>query len=316
MVSRKRVSLEDEDHTPARQRISSRKRSKLRPKFENAFIGMVLAVERGHFTVEKVDENEDDDKDQQGAEHAAHRTIDAIKAREIGRKGVIVGDLVKVVATGERMGRIVSVEPRSTMLRRSADDSLTGEKPIVANATQLGVVIATSNPTPNFGLADRAIIAAIDAGITPFVIATKCDLAPASDLIEVFTPLGVEVLPSIKGHPASEISQKLSGERTVLVGESGVGKSTLVNALAANANRRTGEVSTSTSFGRHTSSSLVALPLPDGGYLIDTPGLRTFGLAHVTTADFANKLSFRVGEDNPRFRQLLELVGNLPAQRD
>ena len=304
MVSRRKVSLEDEDHTPTRQRLTARKRSKIRPKFADAQVGQVTAVSRGHFEVllRATDE--------------PARAISAIKAREIGRKGVIVGDLVQVMPTSKSAGRIVTVLPRETILRRSADDSTTGEKPIVANATQLGMVMATTSPEPNIGLADRAIIAAVDAGIDPFIIVTKCDLASPEALVERFTALGVQTLTSIKGHDVSAIRSHLADETTVLIGESGVGKSTLMNSLTPEAKRQTGQVSEATSFGRHTSSSLVAIALPGGGYLIDTPGLRTFGLAHVTVPDFTNKAQAKLDAQSAHYQEIVDLVAKLPEQKN
>ena len=304
MVVRRKISLEDEDHTPARQQAANRKRSKIRPKFDQATLGQVTSVSRGRFDV--------------ALEQPDHepKMIQAIKAREIGRKGVIVGDFVKVLPTSKDAGRIVTVQPRKTMLRRSADDSTTGEKPIVANATQLGMVVATANPTPNIGLADRAIVAAVDAGLKPLIIATKCDLAPPNELISRFQDLGVDVLTSIKGEELQPLRQRLANQTTVLIGESGVGKSTLVNALTPGANRLTGQVSNATKFGRHTSSSLIALPLSGGGYLIDTPGLRTFGLAHVTVPDFQTKAGSMLNAQSIYFDELLELVASVREQRN
>ncbi len=304
MVSRRKVSLEDEDHTPARQLATNRKRSKIRPKFDQAKFGQVLAVSRGRFEIRLA------------APDSQPNLIQAIKAREIGRKGVIVGDFVKVTIDDEETGRIVTVEPRKTMLRRSADDSTTGEKPIVANATQLGMVLATSTPTPNIGLADRAIIAAVDAGLKPLIIVTKCDLASPDSLIERFEALGVEVITSVKGQDLISIREALKGQTTVLIGESGVGKSTLVNALTPDAKRETGQVSSVTKFGRHTSSSLVAIALKGGGYLIDTPGLRTFGLAHVTVPDFTTKARSALRAESTHFDEILALVAALPEQRN
>jgi putative ribosome biogenesis GTPase RsgA len=95
-----------------------------------------------------------------------------------------------------------------------------------------------------------------------------------------------------------------------------VGKSSLVNALVPAAMRKTDQVSSATYFGRHTSSSVVAFALPTGSFLIDTPGLRTFGLAHITAKEFETKARARLNADSERFAHLMQLVQDLPAQRN
>lgn len=304
VVSRRRVSLEEEDHIPTRQLQDGGRRSKNQPAHANAYPAMVTTVDRGRFDLLLLDPTR------------SQTRISAIKARQIGRKGVIVGDNVKVIPTSKDAGRIIAVQPRNTVLRRSADDSNTREKPIVANATQLAAVIATTSPEPNFGLGERAIIAAIDAKLTPLVIATKCDLAAPNNLRDYFEALGVEVLTTVKGQNVDDVAKRLTDQATVLIGESGVGKSSLVNALVPAAGRETGHVSSATSFGRHTSSSVVAFALPSGGLLIDTPGLRTFGLAHITVKEFETKARNRLNTESEKFQELLKLVQDLPAQRN
>jgi ribosome biogenesis GTPase len=274
---------------------------------------MVITVDRGRFEL-LVDEARTQDAQRPRAE--AGERISAIKARQIGRKGVIVGDHVKVVPTSKDAGRIIAVQPRTTVLRRSADDTNPREKPIVANATQLAAVIATTSPEPNFGLGDRAVIAAIDAKLKPLVIATKCDLARPEALQDHFEALGVEVITAIKGQSVDHLAERLTNQATVLIGESGVGKSSLVNALVPDAMRETGQVSSATYFGRHTSSSVVAFALPTSGLLIDTPGLRTFGLAHITAKEFETKARTRLNAESEQFAHLMELVQDLPAQRN
>jgi ribosome biogenesis GTPase / thiamine phosphate phosphatase len=219
---------------------------------------------------------------------AAGRDITAMKARELGRKGVVVGDNVGL--TGDISGapgtlaRIVRVEPRRSVLRRSADDTDPVERVIVANADQLGIVTALANPPPRPRLIDRFLVAAYDAGLDPLLLLTKADLAPPDEILAVYAPLGLRYL--VSGRPLTEavtgeLRAWLAGRISVLVGHSGVGKSTLVNALIPEASRAVGTVSPVTGRGRHTSSSVVALRLPGGGWIIDTPGLRSFGLGHI-----------------------------------
>jgi ribosome biogenesis GTPase len=226
-------------------------------------------VDRGRFTVELDD----------------LKTIYAIKARELGRKGIVVGDRVDAVGDvsgdTDTQGRIVRRRERSSTLRRTADDSDPVERVIVANATQLAVVTATINPEPRTGLIDHALVAAYDAGIQPMLIVTKTDLHPPDELLSLYGPLDLTIyLISGKQLPDG-LRESLADESTVLVGHSGVGKSTLVNNLVPSADRSTGQVNVVTGRGRHTSTSVEALLLPGGGWIIDTPGIRSFGLAHV-----------------------------------
>ncbi len=251
----------------------SRPRTRIRPKYEDAASGFVVGVARGRYAC-RVD----------------GREVVAMKARPLGRKSVVVGDRVALVGdlSGEpgTLARIVRVEPRTSVLRRTADDTDPVERVIVANADQLVIVTALADPEPRPRLIDRCLVAAYDAGLDPLLCLTKADLAAPDQLLEIYAPLGVPYVVTYKGGPLDELRAKLSGRFSVLVGQSGVGKSTLVNALVPGADRRTAEVNEVTGRGRHTSTSVVALQLPgDDGWVIDTPGVRSFGLAHVRPED-------------------------------
>jgi ribosome biogenesis GTPase len=193
-----------------------------------------------------------------------------------------VGD---VTGDADALARIVRVDERRSVLRRTADDDDPIERVIVANADQLVIVTALADPPPRPRLIDRCLVAAFDAHLDPLLCLTKSDLADPSELLASYSPLGVPAVVTSREHIDNDIDvlrERLSGHISVMVGHSGVGKSTLVNRLVPDAYRATGVVSDATGRGRHTSSSAVALALPGGGWIVDTPGIRSFGLAHVS----------------------------------
>lgn len=257
-------------------RRGSRPRSKNRPAHIDALSGFIIAVDRGRYRA-IIDEGK-----------ATERLVTCSRASELRRQAIVTGDYVDIVgdSSGEpgSLGRIVRIQPRSSVLRRSGDDTDTLERVIVANADQLLMVVATTNPEPRLRLIDRYIIAALDAGITPILCITKTDLAPADELLEYGRTLGITTVSRSPENPAhDELAAILAGRISVAVGHSGVGKSTLVNELSPDADRAVGDVNDVTGRGRHTSSSSQALRLPEGGWVIDTPGVRSFGLGHVST---------------------------------
>lgn len=213
--------------------------------------------------------------------------LTAVRARELGRRAVVVGDRVALVgdlAGGpDALARIVRVEERSSLLRRTPDDSDPVERPVVANADLLVVVTALADPVPRPRLVDRCLVAAYDGGLTPLLCLTKSDLADPAELLGLYSPLGVDAIATGQGSGVEELRGRLQGRVSVLFGQSGVGKSTLVNQLVPDARRAVAEVS-GVGKGRHTSSSAVALPLPGGGTVVDTPGVRSFGLGAVSPA--------------------------------
>lgn len=296
----------------------SRPRTKDRPSHDDAVTGRVITVDRGRYTTIVAEDTQDE------------RTVIAARARELRRTPVVAGDFVALVGdvTGraDTLARLVRVQDRATVLRRSADDDDPIERVVVANADQLVIVVAAANPEPRTGFIDRALVAAYDAGIEPLLLVTKADLkdpapllanyellpltvvvsrtaeeAPEADAPEDTRPEGLELealepeVPEPEGAGPSphsvkldddavaRLREELDGRVTVLLGHSGVGKSTMVNALTG-ASRATGGVNAVTGRGRHTSSSALALRLdgaPPGSWIIDTPGIRSFGLAHV-----------------------------------
>ena len=251
-----------------RPRRHTRPRTKDRPTYDDAVEGRVVTVDRGRYTT-LVDDH----------------LVSAMKSRPLGRKGVVVGDEVRLVgdvsgADGS-LARIVEVGARRSVLRRTADDDDPVERVIVANADQLVVVAALADPEPRPRLIDRALVAAYDAGLDPLLCLTKADLEDPETLLSIYRPLDVPWVVTQRGGDLTVLRDRLHGKVSVLVGHSGVGKSTLVNALVPGSDRAIGHVNAVTGRGRHTSTSALMLGLPDGGWIVDTPGIRSFGLAHV-----------------------------------
>ncbi|MFF5322602.1 ribosome small subunit-dependent GTPase A [Janibacter hoylei] len=311
-MGRSARSWDESDVRVRPNRRGSRPRTKERPKHEDAIVGRVTAVDRGRWTTLVP-----------AGEGLPERIVIAMRARELGRSPVVVGDRVAMVGDTsgrpDTLARIVRIEERATVLRRTADDTDPVERVIVANADQLVVVAALADPEPRPRLIDRCLVAAYDAGMDPLLVLTKADLASAEDFLAQYAPLDVpHVVTSVLTEGSeglSELRGRLAGRTSVLVGHSGVGKSTLVNALCPDADRATGHVNDVTGRGRHTSTSALGLRLPPlpahlpremrtpdpsdahlpremrtteaevdpdaAGWIIDTPGIRSFGLAHV-----------------------------------
>jgi ribosome biogenesis GTPase / thiamine phosphate phosphatase len=266
---------------------SSRPRTRTRPRHEAAVDGFVIAVDRGRYTCVVDSAN----------------PIVAMRARELGRKSVVVGDRVSLVGDTSgapgALARIVRIAERTSVLRRTADDDDSTpegrlERVVVANADQLVIVSSLADPPPRTGFIDRCLVAAYDADIDPLLCLTKADLAGANEVLGYYAELDLPYVLVQPGSDLADVRAALAGRVSVLVGHSGVGKSTLVNRLVPDADRAVGAVS-AIGRGRHTSSSVVALRLPalagnaagadaDPGWIIDTPGIRSFGLAHVSAA--------------------------------
>ncbi len=264
----------DEDDVRIRPRPRSFARTKNRPDYSEATVARVIGVDRGRTSC---------------LIEGSGLTITAMKSRELGKKSVVVGDVVGIVGdlTGQEgsLARIVVVHTRTNVLTRTVDDVAEFERMIVSNVDQIGIVIAAADPEPRHGFVDRALVVAFDQGITPLIIVTKCDLADPSEFLSMYKDLDIESIHIERGADLTYLRATLRNKRTVLLGHSGVGKSTLVNALTQSQSRATGDVNAATGRGRHTSSSAVALKIDadvnETGWIIDTPGVRSFGLAHV-----------------------------------
>lgn len=287
----------DESDVRVRPGRGSRPRTKERPKHQDAENGMVVTKDRGRWGV--VLDSSD----------PADPPAICMRAREMGRTPVVVGDRVSIVGdTSGRDGslaRIVRLQERSTLLRRTADDTDAYERIVVANADQLLIVTAVADPPPRSGFVERALIAAFAGGLRPIICLTKSDLADPTEFAAEFADLDVQVVICGRDDPLALVSNLVREHLTALIGHSGVGKSTLVNRLVPDADRAIGDVS-GVGKGRHTSTQSVALRLPEitaspttpetaevaatptekhrassSGWIIDTPGIRSFGLAHI-----------------------------------
>lgn len=267
----------DESDARIRPARSTRPRSKDRPTHSSAITALVTTVDRGRQTCIT----------------DGGLVITAMRARELGPKSVVVGDRVSIVGdiSGSQgtLARIVAVNVRRNSLSRTVDDAAQVERTIVANVDQLVIVVAASKPEPRRGLIDRFLVSAFTEGITPKLVITKNDLGLAPEFLSEYAKLDVEILhTAIKSGSREKdliaLHTMLEGKISVLVGHSGVGKSTLINALVPEADRLTGDVNSATGRGRHTSSSAIAIPLASNdGWIIDTPGIRAFGLSHIDT---------------------------------
>lgn len=308
----RRTSVDyDWDESDVRVRANkkgSRPRTRQRPDYDDAVTGRVVTVDRGRYTAVVAEDAEDE------------RLITAVRAKSLRRTPIVAGDLVSLVGdtsgAPDTLARLVALQQRTTLLRRSADDTDPVERVVVANADQLVIVVAAAEPTPRTGFIDRSLAAAYDAGIEPLLCITKTDLSDPTWLMDHYRELDLTVLTSAghvspgtgsgsqdSGAPDSgcddtghvddslplapelveALREHLDGKVSTMLGHSGVGKSTLVNALTG-ADRATGGVNAVTGRGRHTSSSALALRVPHTGpgtWIIDTPGVRSFGLAHV-----------------------------------
>lgn len=192
------------------------------------------------------------------------------------------GDRVEIAITAPGQGVIDKLEERSSLLYR--EDAFK-QKLIAANLTQLIIVVAVE-PSFNPELLTRCLCAAEDQELKTLIVLNKCDLADrldeARERLAPLTAIGYEVLELSARGDVDALARRLPGERSLLVGQSGMGKSTLTNALIPDAEARTREISAALDSGKHTTTFSRLYRLPEGGSLIDSPGLQMFGLAHLS----------------------------------
>lgn len=211
---------------------------------------------------------------------------------------VACGDRVELVQTAPDQGVIEVICERQSLFYRADQWK---EKLIAANVTQVVIVVATQ-PAFSDELVTRCLVAASAQEIPALIVLNKCDLkdllAGCRQSLAPFRAAGHEMLELSARQDVSALSARLTGQTTLLVGQSGMGKSTLTNALVPDADARTREISEVLDSGKHTTTHARMYALPTGGSLIDSPGLQSFGLAHLSK-----------GEIEAGFPELQEVLG-------
>ena len=282
-MSIRRSGEYDESDVKVRSGRGSRPRTKTRPEHADAEAAMVVTVDRGRWGCV--------------LDGDPGRPVTAMRARELGRTPIVVGDEVDIVGDlsgrTDSLARIVRRGPRRTVLRRTADDTDPTERVVVANLDQVLVVFAAANPEPHPRMADRFLVIAEANGLDARIVVNKCDLVSAERSRALFAEHAAAGYPvhytSVKtGEGLDELRAEVGGRSSALSGPSGVGKSSLMNTLFPGLNLRTAAISESVNKGRHTTVGAVLHPLPGGGFLADTPGLREVGLWGIDPADVAH----------------------------
>ena len=199
-----------------------------------------------------------------------------------GKKSeVACGDAVEIQRTGDAQGVIEKISPRKSLLYRS--DAFR-QKLIAANITQIIVVVA-SEPSFSDELLARCLIAAHDQQLATLIVLNKCDLLEAAMTaraqLEPYRAIGYRILELSAKNDVAPLTPFLQGHSSVMVGQSGMGKSTLINALLPDAHAATREISSALNSGKHTTTHARLYHLNQNSHLIDCPGVQAFGLHHL-----------------------------------
>ena len=243
------------------------------------------------------------------AAHGRHYLIELADGSTLpcfprGKKSELAcGDRVQLERSGEAQGVIDTILPRSSLLYRSNEFR---QKLIAANVTLVVIVVATE-PSFSDELVTRCLIAAESQDIEALIVLNKCDLIErlpdAEAALSPFTRLGYSILHLSALGEVDALRTQLAGQTSVLVGQSGMGKSTLVNALVPTAGACTREISEALDSGRHTTTHATLYRLPDGAALIDSPGLQEFGLHHLSRSELEHGFrEYRAWQGHCRFR--------------
>ncbi|MEO7726825.1 MAG: ribosome small subunit-dependent GTPase A [Burkholderiales bacterium] len=224
------------------------------------------------------------------------------------RTDIACGDRVAIAMTAPDQGVIETTAPRASLFYRS---DIQREKLIAANVTQIVIVLAAAPPW-HPELLDRCLAAAEEAGIPALLALNKMDLpaaAAARQALERYSALGYEVLPLAAKIDIAPLRARLAGHTSVLVGQSGMGKSTIINRLLPDAAARVGELSAALGGGRHTTTHARLYHLDAASHIIDSPGLQEFGLVHVTPENLAHAfIEFRPHLGNCKFNDCKHLT--------
>jgi ribosome biogenesis GTPase len=213
-----------------------------------------------------------------------------LKTLSTGQRHVVAtGDVVQFRVSGANEGIIERIEPRSGVISRT---SRLRQQVIVANVDQLLIIASAAEPEIKPHLIDRMLVTAERAGIRPIICVNKIDLVDPADfqpLFGVFGQMGYDVLPvsALTGFGIPRLRQVVEGKQSVVAGQSGVGKSSLLNAIQPGLDLKVRSVSLETEKGRHTTSNAILIPLDRGGWIVDTPGIRQFQLWDVIPEEVA-----------------------------
>lgn len=245
-------------------------------------LATVLRVDRKRILVEL--------KDGRVFEASMRGKLHQGRSRE--KSPVAVGDHVNVSDEGGGTGVVVSVEPRTSVLKRPEAGGRWRDQVLVANADRAVLVFAHADPEPHAGLVDRLLVACHAGGVPPVLVFNKSDLTPSDKtgaLIELYERLGYEVVRASaeRAEGIGRLAEVLAGRSSVIAGPSGTGKSSLINRVLPGIELRTGEISRASRKGQHTTTAAQLVRLPDGGHVIDTPGIREFGLRDIDPRELA-----------------------------
>ena len=267
-------------------------------------IGVVFRKSLGHYTVHTRGREIDCSLSSLIHKQLIYPTADPTSLRQRVREvreiehvdPIAIGDRVRYVEAGDGRGQIVEILPRNSKLSRPAPvpGQRVFEQVIVSNADLIVPVFAVANPAPKWGLLDRYLVSAEAAEIPSLIVINKLDLAWKNEAfeeeIEIYRRIGYPVLlvSASTGEGIEELKQALQGKQSVMVGKSGVGKTSLLNAIQPGLGLRVKAVSQGElGKGRHTTTHSEMFELEFGGALVDTPGIREFGLWDIPAEELA-----------------------------